>query len=194
MDQKIKKILQDIYLTAPGLTDNEEELKKTIEKLLGSKPGQEIDPGFKQELLDKILVEYGKPGPQHQIRRPFYLRPAFITAAAASLIVAALGIQLFLSKRVTKPSTVITVQGKALKSEVRKTKAPVKPKPGKRPTTHTRSPKDEEKLRSLGYLGGDDTGIVSTGTGVSLPRQRHSYQYQSDANTEPRGIDASYEP
>jgi Ca-activated chloride channel family protein len=183
MDQKIKKILQDIYLTAPELTDNEEELKKTIEKLLGSKPGQEIDPGFKQELLDKILVEYGNPGPQHQLKRPFYLRPAFITIAAASLIVAALGIQLFLSKRVTKLPTVITVQGKALKSEVRKTKTPVKLKPGKRSITHTISSKDEETLRSLGYLGGD-TGIASTRIGGYSPQQRESYQYQTDANTE----------
>jgi len=182
MDQKIKKILRDIYLIAPELTDHEEEVKKTIEKLLGSKPEQEIDPGFKQELLDKILVEYGKPGPQ-QIKRPFYLRPAFITAAAASLVVAALGIQLFLSKEVSKPSTVMTPQSRIQKSEVRRTKVPVKPKPGKKPTTHTISPKDEEKLRSLGYIGGD-YGTVSTGSGVSLSQQRQSYQYQRDANTE----------
>jgi Ca-activated chloride channel family protein len=178
MDQKIKKILQDIYVIAPELTDNEEELKKTIEKLLGSKPEQEIDPGFKQELLDKILVEYGKPGPQHQIKRPFYLRPAFITIAAASLLVAALGIQLFLSKRVTKLPTVITVQGKALKSEVLKTKAPVKPGPGKRHSKDTISQEQIDALRSLGYLDHD------TGTGGYSPQQTESYQYQGDANTE----------
>jgi Ca-activated chloride channel family protein len=185
MDQKLKKILQDIYLVTPELTDNEEELKKTIEKLLYSKPKQEIDPVFKQELLDKILVEYGKPGPQQQVKRPFYLRPAFITVVAASLFVAALGIgiQLFMSKRVTKPSIVITAQDQTQNSEVRKTRDPVKPNPGKRSTKNTISPEDEEILRNLGYLGGD-TGTVSTGTGVSLPRQRHSYQYQSDANTE----------
>jgi len=188
MDQKIKKILQDIYLIAPGLTDNEEELKKTIEKLLSSKPEQEIDPGFKQELLDKILVEYGKPGPQQQIKRPFYLRPAFITIAAASLLVAALGIKLFLSKRVTKPSTVITAQDQTQKSEVRKTKAPVKPGPGKRPTKDTISPEQIEALRSLGYLDHDtgtvSTGTASTGTGMPLPQQRQYYQYQTEANTE----------
>jgi Ca-activated chloride channel family protein len=183
MDQKIKKILQDIYLIAPELTDNEEELKKTIEKLLGSKPEQEIDPGFKQELLDKILVEYGRPGPQHQIKRPFYLRPAFITIAAASLLVAALGIRLFLSKGVAKPSTVMTAQDQTQKSEVRKTKAPVKPKPGKKHTKDTISQEQIDALRSLGYIGGE-TGKVSTRIGGYSPQQAESYQYQGDANTE----------
>jgi len=60
MDQKIRKILQDIYLIVPELREREEELKKTVEKLLSSKPERELDPGFKKELLDKIRRFSGK--------------------------------------------------------------------------------------------------------------------------------------
>ena len=127
MDQKIRNILRDIYLIAPELRDQEEELKKTVEKLLSSKPERELDPGFKKELLDKILLEYGKPEARQQVKRAFYLRPAFITAAAASLLILVLGIILFLPKKVTKAPVTIATHDQAQKSDIRETKDPVKP-------------------------------------------------------------------
>lgn len=103
MDKKIKEILRDIYSITPDLRDREEELKKTIVQLLASKPKQEMDPGFKKELLDKILLEYGNREPRRQVKRAFYLRPAFIALTAASLLALALGVILFLPKSVGQP-------------------------------------------------------------------------------------------
>lgn len=101
MDKKIKEILRDIYSIAPDLRDREDELKKTIEQLLVSKPKREMDPGFKKELLDKLLAEFGNREPRRQTKRAFFLRPAFITTAA-SLLVCALGVLVFLPKNAGK--------------------------------------------------------------------------------------------
>ena len=105
MEQKVKRILLDIYAIAPELQEREEELKKTVKKLLSSKPETELDPGFKQELLDKILQKYGK---QPQGKRFWLRRPMFITATAASLVVLVLGIIYILPEKVElKPKTII---------------------------------------------------------------------------------------
>ena len=142
MDQKIRKILQDIYLIAPELRDREEELKKTVEKLLSSKPQRELDPVFKKELLDKILLEYGKPEARQQVKRVFYLRPAFITAAAASLLILALGIALFLPKKVTETPIAVVAHDQTQKTDIQQPKTPVKPPEAPpRPPVKKQSPK-----------------------------------------------------
>lgn len=178
MDQKIRKILQDIYLIAPELRDKEEELKKTIEKLLSSKPHRELDPAFKKELLDKILLEYGKPEARQQVKRVFYLRPAFITAAAASLLILALGITLFLPKKVTQTPDTMVAHDQTQKFGLQQKRSPVKPVARKKPTSDTISPEIAKKLRSLGYIGD------SSGSGGAFPQKRQSPQYKREANTE----------
>jgi Ca-activated chloride channel family protein len=115
MEKKIKAILRDIYGIAPDLRDREDELKKTIEQLLASKPTQEINPGFKKELLDKILAEFGTKEPVHPVKRPLYFRPAFTAAVAASLLVLALGVILFLPKNSDQPTVETLAQNQAQK-------------------------------------------------------------------------------
>jgi Ca-activated chloride channel family protein len=146
MEQKIRKILQDIYLIAPELREREEELKKTVEKLLSSKPERELDPGFKKELLDKILLEYGKQEAPKQVKRVFYLRTAFITAAAASLLILALGIALFLPQKGTKKPVTVVAHDQTQKTDIQQPKTPVKPpEPPPRQPVKTQSPKPVEQ-------------------------------------------------
>lgn len=124
MEKKIKAILRDIYSIAPDLRDREDELKKTIEQLLASKPKREIDPGFKKELLERILAEFGTREPVRPVKRPLYFRPAFTAAVAASLLVLALGVILFLPKRAGQPTIETPVQNQA-QNQAQKTGEPV---------------------------------------------------------------------
>lgn len=56
MDEKIKKILNDIYMIDDSLKEKEGELVKIIEELLRSKPDAKIDDDFVKSLQEKLLA------------------------------------------------------------------------------------------------------------------------------------------
>ncbi len=106
MDQKINKILKDIYQIAPKLLEKEKDLKKTIEKLLIKMPESDPDPQFKKELLEKILKKYGKPEAGKFLKKAFYLRPSFIALMAASLLIVFVGVNIYLPKDANKSNSI----------------------------------------------------------------------------------------
>ena len=55
-NQKIKEILEELYLIDESLKEYQVELEKIIEKLLAAKPKVEINEQFKQELRRELLA------------------------------------------------------------------------------------------------------------------------------------------
>ena len=53
---KIKEILEELYLIDESLKEHQVELEKIIEKLLAAKPKVEINEQFKQELRRELLA------------------------------------------------------------------------------------------------------------------------------------------
>lgn len=60
MDRKVEEILEDLYLIEPGLQAEEENLKKTIEELLASRPEGRMDEKFEAELKARLLDEFSR--------------------------------------------------------------------------------------------------------------------------------------
>lgn len=88
MEKSIKIIFEELYEIDPAFREREEELIKTIEKLVASKPDVKMDEDFKQTLKTKLLEEM-----QKKKKRPILFRfiPAF-SAAAVFLIAIVVGI------------------------------------------------------------------------------------------------------
>ena len=55
-NQKIKEILEELYLIDESLKEYQVELEKIIEKLLAAKPDVEINEEFKQKLRRELLA------------------------------------------------------------------------------------------------------------------------------------------
>jgi Ca-activated chloride channel family protein len=83
MNERIAKLLEELYLIDPSLRDEEEKLKKTIEELLSSKPEGKMDEAFEAELKEKLLAEFSKETERKKAALPFLNR--FIAKPAARI-------------------------------------------------------------------------------------------------------------
>jgi hypothetical protein len=72
MENKIRKILDDLYMIDDELRNNEKELKVIIEKLLKSKPEVEINEQFIEELKVKILEQVDEINSQSRESRKVF--------------------------------------------------------------------------------------------------------------------------
>lgn len=93
MDRKVEEILEDLYLIEPGLRAEEEDLKKTIEELLASRPEGRMDDRFEAELKARLLEEFSRKAKPRRLgvigrisRRG--VRWAMSGAAAAAILLA----------------------------------------------------------------------------------------------------------
>lgn len=87
MEKHILDILNDLYALDPSFREQEEELKKIIKNLLSSRPDVEIDEKFKQELKEKLLVEFdsGKMR-KKSAKKTWYKRPFYKIGLAAAIL------------------------------------------------------------------------------------------------------------
>ena len=67
-NQKIKEILEELYLIDESLKEYQVELEKIIEKLLAAKPDVEISEQFKQELRRELLARIEEIKSQESVK------------------------------------------------------------------------------------------------------------------------------
>ena len=159
MKSRIERILRDLYRIDPELRGREDELKKAIEELLGSKPDARMDASFERELKEKLLASFSEKKQKKGALRFVLARPGFragVGAFAACLLVAVL-FQFRPWASLTGPKTEATAPAVAvLPATANKTQ----PEPARPELDSLKAPKKDKAVALFAPEAGKTAGRV----------------------------------
>ncbi len=96
MKTTVNRILRDLYRMDPALREQEDALRKVIQKLIDEKPEAHMNPAFEKELKDKLLATFSSRQSKEKgawarfVRGSTFRWTAGLASAACLLIVVAL--------------------------------------------------------------------------------------------------------
>jgi Ca-activated chloride channel homolog len=129
MNEKVDRILEELFLIDPALRSEEATLHKIIDDLIRSKPEAKMDEAFAAELKQKLLAQFSKKDkPRRRSPLAFLARPAprliFGAAAAASILLALyVGLGPRAGKPIAEPAAAAKEAARALAPAVAKAKS-----------------------------------------------------------------------